>query len=111
MPKNCIENIEYGDLTDVYNKAMESLNSDQSYLAISNNLQISLAVLRTKVAELVSMATRLLANYETTEAALDEGQTDLVVLAISLKTAFEKSAERRTSERMIRLIFSLIKLI
>jgi hypothetical protein len=109
QPKNCIENIEYGDLTDVYNKALENLNDNQSYLVISNNLPISLSVLRTKVAELLAMATRLLANYESVDAALLEGQTELVELAISLKTKIDKSTERRTRNHVtISLIFVLV---
>ncbi len=101
LAKNALENIEYGDLTEVSLKTVELLNSDQAYLDISANQPISLATVRTKIGEATSMATRLLSTYDSVDAAIADGQTELVLLAISVKTKLDASEARRTSKQAL----------
>jgi hypothetical protein len=105
QPKNTLDRIEYGDLGEVGLKTVELLNNDQAYLAISANQTISLATVRSKIGEATSMATRLLSNYNSVDDAIAEGQTDLVVLAISLKTQLDASEARRTSKQKLCDVF------
>ena len=98
-PKCTLERIEYGDLGEITAKTVDLLNADQAYLSISANQPISLATVRTKIGEATSMATRLLSNYDSVDAAIAEGQTELVLLAISVKTQLDASEARRTSKQ------------
>jgi len=109
VPKNRIENLEYGDLTDAYNKATETLNANEHYLSLSNNVHISLPVLRTKIGECMAMVTRFMQteNYDSIDAALESGQPELIDKALQLKSHFERMNSRRAGKQ-VHCLFSFI---
>jgi hypothetical protein len=101
-PKNCLANIEYGDIGNVLARAQSDLNSNLAYLALSLNVPISEAVLRTKYNEQLAIAKRL-RNEAPDKLAfdLDESHSRTLMLALKINRQIQSGEARRSGVNFI----------
>jgi hypothetical protein len=95
-PKNCLANIEYGDIGSVLTRARSDLNNNPNYLALSLQHPISEAVLRDKYNEQLKIARRLRdAAPDKAVFEQDESHPRVLKLAIKINKQILSGEERR----------------
>lgn len=105
-PKNCLANIEYGDIGSVLTRARSDLNNNPIYLALSLQLPISEAVLRDKYNEQLKIAKRLRAAApDKAVFEQDESHPRVLKLAIKINKQILSGKERREGNNYCYLLF------
>jgi hypothetical protein len=98
-PKNCLANIEYGDIGSVLTRARTDLNANPTYLALSYQVPISDAVLRDKYNQQLATARRLRAQApDKTAFDQDESHSRVLKLANKISMQILSGEERRAGK-------------
>jgi hypothetical protein len=103
VPKNCLENMEYGDINRVLARARSDLNTNPAYLALSLQLQASESVVRDRYNMELATARRLRSAAPDKEAFdRDESHSRVLKLAIKINKQMQSGEERRAGNNLLR---------
>jgi hypothetical protein len=95
-PKNCLANMEYGDIGSVLTRARSDLNANPAYLSMSHQVQISEAVLRDKYNQQLATARRLRAQAPNPAVFdQDDSHNPVLKLANKINKQLASGEERR----------------